>query len=283
MVRGIYTGASSMAARVAEMNVVANNLANVNTVGYKRDQSLQKAFPEMLIRRVNDNGVHSFPLGSWDARPIVGRLGTGVEVNEVYTQRRQGSLLPTGNPFDLALEGDRGFFVILTDQGERYTRNGAFTINGDGILVTKDGFPVMGQKGILNLKHHNVLINKRGEIYVNHEFEEDEDRPVQLEENSFSQSVLRDTLRVVDFELPRYLKKEGNSFYKDTEESGEAFEMEENRSIVREGFLEASNVNVVREMVKMIEVQRAYEASQKTITAHDMALDKLINQMTRLV
>ncbi len=125
LIRGLYTGASGMVVQMHHLDAVANNLANVDLSGYKRDTPVDKAFPEILLRRMNDDGVYKFPLGSVDTTPIVGRLGTGVELNEVYTVFEQGPLKQTENPFDLALEG-AGFLSIATEAGERYTRNGSF-------------------------------------------------------------------------------------------------------------------------------------------------------------
>ena len=267
-----------MVARTVEMDVISNNLANVNTIGYKRDETLYKAFPEMLIRRMDDDGVRKIPIGSYDVMPVVGKLGTGVEVNEVYTQKEQGAIRVTDNPLDMGIEG-RGYFVISTDQGERYTRNGSFLINRNNELVTKEGHHVLGKNGIIKIKSNNFVVNSQGEIYINESLNEPESRPVQLNENGFENARLLDTLRIVDFSFPRYLKKVGSSFFRTTEESGNAEIIINDPPHIKQGSLELSNVNAVREMVKMIEVQRAYEASQKTITSHDGALDKLINQM----
>ncbi|MBN8217345.1 MAG: flagellar basal-body rod protein FlgF [Spirochaetes bacterium] len=279
MVRGLYTGASGMNARLSQMDVVANNLANVNTPSYKEDLALFKAFPEMLLQRQDDDGVIKFPLGSIDKRPVVGRLGTGVEVNEVYTQFTQGNLQQTENAFDLALDGP-GFFAIQTPEGERYTRNGSFTVDRSGILMTKDGFPVLGENGVLHVKHNNLVISERGEVVVNQRFQEPPGRPVQMSENAFDQGEKIDRLKIVQFPRERYLQKVGSSLYRDTEPTGgPQAAAGEKAPKVQQGFLESSNVNVVREMVHMIEVQRSYEASQKAVTTHDGALDKLINQM----
>lgn len=278
MVRGLYTGASGMAAKLQQMDVVANNLANVNTPAFKEDLTLFKSFPEMLIRRIDDDGVHKFPLGSWDTRPIVGKLGTGVEVNEVYTQFEQGNLQQTENPFDVALTG-KGFFTVMTPEGERYTRNGSFTLDRSGTLMTKEGYPVLGENGPMKVKHHNFAISAKGEVFVNKKFQEPLERQTQMTENSFDQNEKLDQLKIVEFPFDRYLKKTGSSFYRDTEESGKAFQNPETKTEVKQGFLESSNVNVVREMVHMIEVHRAYEASQKSVTTHDGALDRLINGM----
>ncbi|MDH4128368.1 MAG: flagellar hook-basal body protein, partial [Spirochaetota bacterium] len=134
MVRGLYTGVSGMLSEWHRMDVVANNLANLNTTGFKRDDAIFKSFPEMLIRRLDDNGVVKVPNGSYDIAPFVGKMGTGVELNEVYTRHEQGIIRNTGNDFDLALDG-KGYFVVKTDRGDRYTRNGSFLIDKDGFLV----------------------------------------------------------------------------------------------------------------------------------------------------
>nr|MBP8179321.1 flagellar hook-basal body complex protein [Spirochaetota bacterium] len=106
MVRGLYTGASGMIAQEARLDAIANNLANVDKAAYKKDLTLFKAFPDMIIRRLNDDGLGITPAGSYDTMPFVGKLGTGVEVNEVYTIYEQGSLMRTENPFDMAMEGN---------------------------------------------------------------------------------------------------------------------------------------------------------------------------------
>lgn len=278
MLRGIYTGACGMIAQEARLDAIANNLANADQTAYKRDITIFKAFPDMLIRRISDDGLGITPAGSYDTMPIVGRMGTGVEVNEVYTLFEQGALQRTENPLDLAIEG-RGFFVVLTERGERYTRNGAFTVNQDGILVTHNGNPVLGENGIIRLQHNNFIINERGEILVNSAISLEPRDVVSMTGNTWENPIVIDRLRIVDFENIREIKKEGNSMYRETPESGPA--MPATQFSVRQGFLEKSNVNVIREMVDMIEVHRSYEANQKTIHAHDQTLGKLINEVIR--
>lgn len=277
MVRGIYTGASSMVAKQREMDVVANNLANVNTSGFKRDQTLFKSFPEMVLRRINDDGVRKIPIGSYDERPVIGKLGTGVEVNEVYTHFEQGNLKETENAFDLAIEGE-GFFAIETPRGERYTRDGSFTVGPEGFLVTRNGMRVLGEEGPISVKRNNWMVKPDGQIFIDGVFQEGE-RQVQMGENGFINAERIDQLKVVHFERPRYLEKQGESFYRYREEAGSISDNGGERSRVQQGFIESANVNVVREMVKMIEIQRAYEASQKSVSSHDQALERLVNQM----
>ncbi len=278
MVRGLYTGASGMIAQEARLDAIANNLANVDKTAYKKDLTLFKAFPDMIIRRLNDDGLGITPAGSYDTMPFVGKLGTGVEVNEVYTIYEQGSLMRTENPFDIALDG-KGFFAVMTERGERYTRNGAFTLNQDGILVTHNGLPVLGQNGIIKLQKNNFMINERGEILVNAALSLEPTDLVGMTQNNWEQPVVIDKLKIVDFENIRELKKEGESLYRETEYSGPALPAEDYKVV--QGFLEKSNVNAVREMVDMIEVQRSYEANQKAMLAHDQELGRLINEVAR--
>jgi len=282
LIRGLYTGASGMVVEMHRMDTIANNLANVNLTGYKRDTSIQKAFPELLIRRMNDNGVYVFPFGSVDTTPIVGKLGTGVEQNEVYTVFTQGPLKETENSFDLALEG-KGFFSVETADGERYTRNGTFLVNSEGYLVTKGGDYVLGEKGPVKLKKNNFVVDQDGKIYQNANFSGDDNRLVSLEENQWENMELVDRLKLVDFKRDRYLKKRGNSYWNSTRESGNAEIIpENNRPKVRQGFLEGANVNPVTEMVKMIEVNRSYEANQKLIQSEDTLLGRLINDAVKV-
>lgn len=271
-----------MTAQMNRMDAVSNNLANVNTTAYKRDTAVMKAFPELLMRRFNDNTVVQFPLGSIDKAPVVGKLGTGVETNEVFTVYEQGSLQQTDNPFDLALGGE-GFFVVDTPYGERLTRNGSFHLGPEGILVTKEGFPVLGENGPVQIKENNFVIDRQGRIFQNERYAEDFDRLVSMRENEWDQTGLVDVLRLEQVELPRYLRKTGSSLLLATRESGDSFPLQDNaRPVVEQGFLETSNVNPVTEMVAMIEVNRAYEANQKVIDSQDQAVGRLLNEVMRL-
>ncbi|MBF9018593.1 MULTISPECIES: flagellar hook-basal body protein [unclassified Oceanispirochaeta] len=283
MIRGLYTAASGMQAQQHRLNALSNNLANVDLTGYKKDTSIHKAFPEMMIRRFNDDGVHQFPIGSVDTAPIVGKLGMGVEYNESFTVFDQGAMKETSNPFDMALDGD-GFFTIQTNDGERFTRNGSFILGKEGYLLTKEGYPVLGEEGPVQIKLNNFTIDKKGRIFQNGELSDNPQRLVSMQENDWAGSELVDTLKVVQFEGNgnRFLKKMGSSMWTDTPESGAAFMTDiKERPTVLQGFLEASNVNSVTEMVNMIEVNRAYEANQKMISTQDSLLGKLINQAAK--
>jgi len=283
MVRGLYTGASGMLSQWHNMNVVANNLANINTTAFKKDEALFKSFPEMLIRRLDDNGVVKIPPGSYDIAPIVGKIGTGTELNEIYTRHEQGSLRSTENDFDMALFG-KGFFVVNTGKGERYTRNGNFTMDKDGFLVTKEGFRIQGEKGDIRVKANNFRIGEYGEIAMNKEYEsKDLGQFVDKIGNEWKKSEIVDKLRIVNFYDELGLRKEGNSYYQATKYSGEAEDKRigEGRAKVVQGFIEVSNVNPVLEMTRMIEVQRSYEASQKVVTSNDHLLSKAVSDLPR--
>ncbi|MGP1577790.1 MAG: flagellar hook-basal body protein [Treponema sp.] len=270
MIRGWYTAASGMNAQQRQLDVISQNLANADTTSYKRDVAIQKNFPELLLRRMRDDGVSKNPFGSSDAAPIIGKLGLGVEINEVFTEFEQGSLKQTHSPADMALEG-KGFFCVETPYGERYTRNGNFTVGIEGYLMTKEGYPVMSEDGRIFLQDMEYKVNQNGEVYARPIAEPDAD------------SSFAGRLKLVVFENDRYLKKKGSSLYNETAISGHAIAAEgKDRPVVIQGFTEASNINVVNEMVRMIEVNRAYEANQKTIHSEDAMVSKLWNDVVRI-
>ena len=281
MIRGWYTGASGMRAQQWRLDAVANNLANVDTDSYKREVAAFKAFPEMLLRRMDDDGVYHIPFGSADAAPIIGKLGTGVELNELYTSFEQGEPKETSSDFDLMLDG-KGFLAVATPYGERYTRNGSFILGKEGYLETKEGYPVLGENGPIRVKANNFKIDPEGRIWVNAAYPDDPEVMIGRDSNTWEDMILLDTLKIVEFELDRYLEKQGSSFYRETGTSGPAMIMEESaRPKVIQGFIESSNVNPVYEMVQMIEVNRAYEANQKMIQSEDSTFGTLINQVAK--
>ena len=258
MIRGWYTGASGMNAQQNRLDAISNNLANVDTAGYKRDITVSKSFSELLIRRTNFDGVYKIQngMGSADAAPIIGKLGVGVETNENYTDFSQGSFKITNTKTDTALNG-KGFYAVETPLGERYTRNGNFYIGKEGILETKDGYPILGEKGIIHVENDRFTVNEDGVL-------------ISEDGNEI------DRFKVVRFDNERYLNKMGESLYSSNNISGPAHIAEGNeRPSFLQGYSETSNVNVVNEMVQMIEVNRAYEANQKTITSEDSMMGTL--------
>ena len=288
MLRGIYTGANGMISQQVRMDVIANNLANADKTAFKRDTTIFKAFPEMLIHRYDEDGVGKMPLGSFDTAPVVGKLGLGAEINEVYTRFEQGSVKKTDNAFDLMLNDKPGvenpaFFVVMTNRGERLTRSGSFVLDTNGYLVTPQGFPLLGEKGPIRVTRDNFLVRENGEITINADLGNEPRVTTSTTHNRFNNPVLLDKLKIRTVENPRHLDKEGDSFYADTPESGEPrpFPKAEYEPEILQGFLETSNVQVVTEMVEMIEVNRAYEANAKAMQTHDQLLGRLINEVAR--
>jgi flagellar basal-body rod protein FlgG len=271
-----------MRAQQWRLDAIANNLANVDVDGYKKDITSFKTFPEMLLRRMGDDGVLKNPFGTADVAPIMGKIGTGVELNELYTSFEQGAMKETQSDFDLALDGT-GFFTVQTPWGERYTRNGSFQLGKEGCLETKEGYPLLGENGPIKVQANNFQVDKTGRVWVNAAYTENPATMVSREGNTWEETTLLDTLKLVDFDIPRYLEKQGSSLYRSTDVSGEAQIIEaDSRPRVVQGFTESSNVDPVLEMVQMIEVNRAYEANQKAIQTEDTMLGTLINQVVRL-
>ena len=257
MIRGWYIGASGMNAQQDKLDAISNNLANVDTTGFKKEIPVNKEFSELLLRRTKADGVYKHPFGSSDAAPIIGKLGLGVETNELYTDFSQGSFKSTDTNTDFALSG-KGFFVVQTPSGERFTRNGNFLLGKEGILLTKEGYPVLGENGPIHVANDKFILNRDGMIYSR-------------EDNS-----VVDRIKIVRFDKERYLKKQGSSLWNTNDIAGNYHIAEGNeRPQVLQGYTETSNVNVVNEMVQMIEVNRAYEANQKSMQTEDNMLDTL--------
>ncbi len=256
MIRGLYTSAWSMKANSKKMDVIANNLANVNTTAFKKDTVVFESFPELLARRVNDDSRSRLnPSGR------IGTLDLGHDVGEVFTYFNQGQLVNTDNYFDLAINNSSSaFFTVEVIDGngearEFYTRDGAFTVDQEGFLATKDGHRVLGVNGPIMIGEGKFTVREDGTIYKDDKY------------------VGR--LLIRDFTDTTTLRKYGNNLLVRTEETQERpFE-----GTVMQGYLEQSNVNVIREMVDMITVMRSYEANQKIIQAHDNTLGKAVNDV----
>lgn len=261
MIRGWYIAASGMNAQQRRLDTISNNLANVDTTGFKKDIAVNKEFSELLLSRTKADGVYSTSAGSFDKAPVIGKLGLGVETNEIYTDFSQGSFKSTDTNTDLAL-GGKGFFVVKTPAGERYTRNGNFLLGKEGILLTKEGYPLQGENGDIHVPDDKFFVNQDGMIYTRED------------------NTLVDRIKIVRFENERYLDKQGSSLWNTNDIAGQPHIAEgDERPRFLQGYTETSNVNVVNEMVQMIEVNRAYEANQKAVQTHDGYMDTLWNKV----
>lgn len=253
MLRGLYAAACGLMAESARNDVIANNLANVNTTGFKKDAVAVRSFPEVLVKRMNDG------------RPAaVGPLARGTVIDEIRTYHGAGPLLSTGRSLDLAIIGS-GFFVVRTPQGERYTRSGSLTVSPEGLLVDAGGRPVMGEKGPVTidssaLEAGSLQISETGEVQAGGE--------------------TIDRLRIVAPGDLRQLQKQGGSLYTLADPQAELPDRPDCR--LETGFLEASNVNPVAEMVDLITAMRAFEAGSKAIQAYDATLERAVNEIARV-
>lgn len=260
MISGLYTAASGLIAQLQQQDVIANNMANVNTTGYKKDTALYVPFPEMFLYRINDAKVQ-IPGGTADAYIPIGMIGKGVQLRvdgirpDIITE---GSYIETGNKLNVAIKGN-GMFVVMTPQGIRYTRDGSFSLDSEGALVTQDGFPVLGQRGIITIDGKDVNIDEVGRVFVdNNEI---------------------DTLRIAIFSKDDVLRKQGNNLFYMVNGNLLPEDSYVDYVKIKQGYLESSNVNVIREMVDMITAYRAYEAAQKAIQSHDQTLNKAVNDV----
>lgn len=257
MVKGLYTAYTGMLNQQNKVDVIANNLANAATTGFKKEGSTSEAFDAVLAYKIKDQ------TSAFRGKKI-GTMNLGVKIGENYVDYSQGAFETTNNTYDLALSG-KGFFCVefTNKSGEtstKYTRDGSFTLNVDGYLVTKDGDYVLDEEG----RHikldplSDARIDENGTIFQN------------------DQRVT--TIGLEDFEDYNYLEHYGENYYQPVEGAT----MIESDAKVFEGYLEASNVQVVSEMVELISATRTYESNQKVIQTIDETLDKAVNQLGKV-
>ncbi len=253
MIRGLYTSGIGMATQMKKLDVVSNNLANVNTTGYKKDSPIISSFPDILMTKINDRdqmGMMPKPIGN---------VTLGAQIDEIYTDFSQGSFIRTDDRFNVAIQGD-GFFTVTTPDGqERYTRDGSFIVSQDGQLKTKEGNLVMGQNGVVRLG--DEFLTRRREVFI------DDTGGINIE------GTLVDRLNIVSFEDQAGLDKVGDNLFQGGGNPGPF-----NGKVIQ-GFLEDTNVNPVTAMVDLITVSRAYEANQKMVQVHDSLMGKAANEV----
>ena len=249
--------ASGALAYEKRLQIISNNLANANTVGYKMDHGqFQSIDPADLPASSTLTGPEmntSLAQSFW------------FEFNS-YTDFTHGSLKNTANDFDLALIG-KGFFCVQKPDGVHYTRKGDFTLNTDGVLVTRNGWPVMGDGG-------EITVNNKENPHQYKKFAVDEDGNVSVDGKEIG------SLRIVEFSEPYRLRKMGDTLFKPAENSPPAQEAQDFK--VSQGFVELSNVDVVKMMTEMIEVLRGYESYQKVIRTSDEASARAINEVGKI-
>lgn len=257
MIRSLYTGWTGMYTEQKRLDVISNNLANVSTVGYKKEGVTSQSFEDLMTIKIRDESE------GWKQREI-GTMSLGVKIGEVYTDYSSSSLRETGNDFDLAIDGEGFFAVNVTDGAgvthERVTRAGVFHMTYDGYIVDADGNHLQSESGDLQVPVDagEIKIDATGTVYADGE------------------EIDRVLLR--DFENYDYLKKYADTYYEPVDGATER----EATGLIRQGFTEQSNVNVVREMVDMIAITRAYEAGQKVIKSVDGVLELAASSLGRV-
>lgn len=247
MPSGLYIAASGMDSALVRQDIIANNLANANTIGFKQNRSVDIAFPTYLIARLHDQRINTLD-GTAEIRPNIGVMGGGVIPQEVTTDYSQGAHMDTKNPLDFALNGAGYFFSVLNPDGKTLlTRDGNFSLDGNGRLVTQDGLPVLGHNGEIYIDGNEVAVDSEGNINVD--------------------GKGLDQLSVVKVQDPGKLTKVGHSLFQAG--PGNPVDMAPDDIQVQQGTLEQSNVDSIREMVNMIDTYRAYELNSRVISSYD--------------
>ena len=246
----MYTAATGMLASQTAQDAIAQNLANANTTGYKQDIPEFESFGQTLLRQSNGPA----------AGGSLGSLGSGTTLRQLATDFSDGPLQKTDNPFDVALTGD-GYLTVRTPQGDRLTRDGALTRSAQGLLVQANGGAiVLGQNGQpipVPATAKKIVIGTNGQINAD--------------------GAPLGKLRLSSITAASGAVKVGDSAF--TENAAPAASP---TATVRQGYLESSNVSVVKEMVAMISVMRAYETDQKMVQAEDDATGKAVNDVGKI-
>jgi flagellar basal-body rod protein FlgG len=251
MKNGLYVATSGLLMQDARVVAISNNLANANTVGFKRDLTVFSEYKN-IDRRIPQNWIQKTSYNK--------AINAAVKLDENTNNQSVGPLKSTGNTFDLALEGENSFFAIDTPWGLRFTRNGEFTLNDMGELVNQDGFNVLDANGANITIPNNTekpTITKSGNIYIG---------DVQISQ-----------IDVAYFSEPEKLQKVGRNLYAAIGVLPE----EPSQEVVRQGYVELSNVSPVLEMVRMIDAMRGFEMYQKMVQTYDGLNDKTANEIAR--
>lgn len=267
MMRSLWTAASGMIGQQNNVDTISNNLANINTVGYKRETA---QFKSLLYQTIQDKSYDN----NGDPKPYGVQVGLGVKTSAIASQYTQGILTETGNDFDLAISG-KGFFMVQTPNGAAYTRNGSFQLSiGSGglTLSTSEGYPLLDTDGkpiVIDSTYNaaDISVNDSGQICY--------------PDASGAPAPIGIQIGIAQFNNNNGLLKLPNSLLQATDASGAAREESTDavlqKSSIKQGYLEASNVQAVDEMVNLIVAQRAYEMNSKIITASDEMLKQANN------
>lgn len=258
--RALDIAATGMLAQQRNVSVISNNLANMNTTGYKRRRT---EFQDLLYQNLRRVGSTSSDAGN--VVPAGVQIGLGVKLAAVYRIHEQGNLNSTDNTFDMAIEGP-GFFQVQTPSGETaYTRDGSFQLNADGEIVTHDGYKLIPGISIPN-NAVDVTINESGEVLVKLDGQTNLSNAGQIQTAVFQNSA--------------GLEAVGNNLFSETPASGNPITgnpAATDFGSILQGFLETANVNAVEEITELISAQRAFEMNAKVVTTVDDVLNTISN------
>jgi flagellar basal-body rod protein FlgG len=258
--QALQTAATGMAAQALNVDVISNNIANMNTVGFKRQSAV---FEDLLYQTQEQPGVQSSDQGN--IVPTGVQIGVGVKAGSVYRITGQGTLTNTGNPLDLAING-AGYFQVLLPTGElAYTRAGNFSANAQGQIVTQDGYLVQPTIQIPQ-NATNITVSQEGQVQV-------------TTPGNTTPTVIGQ-LQIASFFNEAGLEADGNNLYSESAASGPATLANPGTpgyGVTMQGFTEASNVDAVSEITNLIVAQRAYEMNSKVVTTADQMLSTAVN------
>ncbi|MFE8698094.1 flagellar hook-basal body protein [Cytobacillus sp. FJAT-53684] len=271
MFKGFYTVASGMLAQQRRTEMLTNNMANANTPGFKADQSSLRAFPEMLLQRFDELSIPTENGLNLPYNKKIGSLSTGVYMQEAIPAFMQGDLKETGLGTDVALldvsmpENGSVFFTVAGPNGEtQYTRNGNFTVDGNGFLTTASGLRVMNTTGNpIQLTSDQFTINENGVLTS-------DGVTARL-----GIGLAADANRLIKLGDGLYRTEDGNALANAYNVNGAEFKLQQ-------GFLERSNVDASRTMTDMMTAYRAFEANQKVLQAYDRSMEKAANEVGRI-
>lgn len=277
MFKGFYSAASGMLAQQRRTEMLSNNMANANTPGFKADQSALRSFPEMLLQRLDHNSIPTQKGLNFPLNTSVGSVSTGVYMQEAIPLFLQGDIRDTGLQTDVALldinmplNGENGFpgttfFRVTGPTGEeRYTRNGNFTIDGQGYLTTASGLYVLNEQGArIPLSSDQFTIDENGVLT--------------------GEAGETTRLGIAFAANPQMMIKEGDGLYRiDGGALPNASTVQGVQFKLQQGYLERSNVDVSRTMTDMMTAYRAFEANQKVLQAYDRSMEKAANEIGRI-
>lgn len=278
MFKGFYTATTGMIAQQRRTEMLSNNIANASTPGYKADQSTVRAFPNMLLSAIEKNGKANLQNGfNPTSTQQIGTLGTGVYMQETIPDYTQGQLVQTDLKSDVALvdeylpvrgDGSRTgglYFRLQTDGQEAYTRNGNFTVDSQGALVTSGGNYVLSTTGEpIRVTSDDYTITEDGRVLENNEL---------IAQIDVAYVEDPDTLIKQDNGL--YYTEDGNDLTSAYDDNDIAFSM-------RQGYIEQSNVDAGSTMTEMMSAYRSFEANQKMLQAYDRSMDKAVNEIGKV-